>query len=313
MGGGGGGVTPAIDYVAGALAGSANIAVGFPADTVKVRLQNRLNPYSGAWHCAASIVRYEGVHALYRGMSPQLVGGALETGVNYAVYQAMLGWTQRSAAAGGLGLPAGAAAPLSAAAAGCVLSFVLSPAELVKCRLQLGGTERYHAYSGPLDCLRQTVQAEGLRGLMRGLGGTMAREIPGNAVYFSTYQLLRHWLPGKAPDPSHPDAQQQPHGLLAALADATSAVVCGGLAGMVMWSVVLPLDTAKTRIQTAYLGSPYDVGVLRQLRIIHREGGLAALYAGLTPTLVRAFPANAAQWLAWELCMQQAQRWGLAS
>lgn len=31
---------------------------------------------------------------LYRGMSPQLVGGALETGVNYAVYQAMLKWTQ---------------------------------------------------------------------------------------------------------------------------------------------------------------------------------------------------------------------------
>lgn len=31
---------------------------------------------------------------LYRGMSPQLVGGALETGVNYAVYQAMLKLTQ---------------------------------------------------------------------------------------------------------------------------------------------------------------------------------------------------------------------------
>lgn len=28
---------------------------------VKVRLQNPLNPYSGAWHCATSIVRYEGV------------------------------------------------------------------------------------------------------------------------------------------------------------------------------------------------------------------------------------------------------------
>ncbi len=68
-------------------------------------------------------------------MSPQLVGGALETGVNYAAYQAMLSWTQRSAAAGGLGLPAAAAVPLSAAAAGCVLSFVLSPAELVKVRL----------------------------------------------------------------------------------------------------------------------------------------------------------------------------------
>lgn len=37
-------------------------------------------------------------------------------------------------------------------------------------------------------------------------------------------------------------------------------------------------------------------------------GGLKTLYAGLSPTLIRAFPANAAQWLAWELCMQQVAR-----
>jgi hypothetical protein len=271
--------------------------------------------------------------------------------------------------------------------------------------MQLGGTERYHNYSGPLDCLRQTVRQEGLRGLMRGLGGTMAREMPGNAVCelqpaavawcsgqaggtvaaasgvciacfpalhdstkpappsadFGTYRLLRHWLPGKAPGDTSA-GPSQPAGLLQALADAMSAVVCGGLAGMVMWAAILPLDAAKTRIQTAYPGSPHDVGVLRQLRLIHREGGLwlcaqvcmradgrwccrvchgvavpscldchaikatsqllpaclpaclpaggvQALYAGLTPTLARAFPANAAQWLAWELCLRQLQRW----
>ncbi|KAI7838108.1 hypothetical protein COHA_008116 [Chlorella ohadii] len=300
MGGGGGGSNPTVDYVAGAFAGSANIAIGFPFDTVKVRLQNRLNPYSGPWHCVTSIVRYEGARMLYRGMSPQLVGGALETGVNYAVYQAMLKLTQGP----DLQLPDAAAVPLSAGAAGIVLSFVLSPAEL--CRLQLGGTERYHSYSGPIDCLRQTVKSEGWRGLTRGLGGTMARECPGNAVYFSCYSLLRHWLPGKAPLPG---AADQPRSLWQALADAGSAIVCGGLAGMAMWAAILPIDVAKTRIQTAYPGSYYDVGILKQLQILYREDGLRALYAGLSPTLIRAFPANAAQWLAWELCMQQWQRW----
>lgn len=34
--------------------------------------------------------------------------------------------------------------------------------------------------------------------------------------------------------------------------DCASAIGCGGLAGTVMWSAVLPLDVAKTRIQTAY-------------------------------------------------------------
>lgn len=37
------------------------------------------------------------------------------------------------------------------------------------------------------------------------------------------------------------------------------------------------------------------------------------MYAGLSPTLARAFPANAAQWLAWELCLQHMRRSGGAA
>jgi hypothetical protein len=72
-----------------------------------------------------------------------------------------------------------------------------------------------------------------------------------------------------------------------------------------MWFIVLPLDVAKTRLQTSGPGSAWDVGVLRHLRLLWQEGRLRALYSGLTPTLVRAFPANAFQWVAWELAMQQ--------
>lgn len=46
-GGGGSSSTAAADYVCGAAAGAANIVSGFPFDTVKVRLQNTLCPYSG--------------------------------------------------------------------------------------------------------------------------------------------------------------------------------------------------------------------------------------------------------------------------
>lgn len=72
-----------------------------------------------------------------------------------------------------------------------------------------------------------------------------------------------------------------------------------------MWGTVLPLDVAKTRIQTAQPGSAWDTGVLKQLRMLWQEGGRRSLWAGLSPTLVRAFPANACQWLAWEVAMRQ--------
>jgi hypothetical protein len=122
-------------------------------------------------------------------------------------------------------------------------------------------------------------------------------------VYFGSYLAMREWLPGKALDPS------QPQSLLQSLANAGSAVACGAAAGMLMWTAILPIDVAKTRIQTAWPGSAHDVGILQQLRLLHCEGGVRRLYAGLTPTLLRAAPANAAQWLTWELCMQQWHRW----
>ena len=61
---------------------------------------------------------------------------------------------------------------------------------------------------------------------------------------------------------------------------------------------------AKTRRQTAGPGTRYDVSTARNLALLWAEGGRRALYAGLTPTLLRAFPANAAQWLAWEFAIR---------
>lgn len=233
----------------------------------------------------------EGVRRLYAGLSAPLIGGALETGINYAVYQqAMAALSDTTDMI---------ATPISAAAAGFCLSFIVSPAELIKCRLQLGASDPAHKYKGPLDCLRQLFKEEGYyRGLTRGLGHTMAREMPGNAIYFSSYVALREVLPGKVED------SQIPRKLSDHIFDASSAVACGGLAGMLMWLVVLPIDSAKTNKQTATPGSKHDVGLIKQLKLLYRRGGLGSLYAGLTPTLIRAFPANACQWLTWELCMQ---------
>jgi hypothetical protein len=43
-------------------------------------------------------------------------------------------------------------------------------------------------------------------------------------------------------------------------------VASGGIAGAVFWSVMLPVDGAKTRIQAAVPGGVDDVGVWAHLR-----------------------------------------------
>jgi solute carrier family 25 carnitine/acylcarnitine transporter 20/29 len=59
-------------------------------------------------------------------------------------------------------------------------SFVLSPIELVKCRLQVQRECKANAYyKGPVDCLRKIIVDEGIRhGLFKGLASTLARETP---------------------------------------------------------------------------------------------------------------------------------------
>ncbi len=76
--------------------------------------------------------------------------------------------------------------------------------------------------------------------------------------------------------------------------DSASAVGCGGLAGTIMWSVVLPLDVAKTRIQTAHpvralsprpLTSSAELP-LRQFAGVWCEHHAQDTQAALTPTLI---------------------------
>ena len=64
--------------------------------------------------------------------------------------------------------------------AGFVNSIVLSPIELVKCRLQLQTQSRTNAYyKGSIDCLVKIVSEEGIsNGFFKGLVPTIVREIP---------------------------------------------------------------------------------------------------------------------------------------
>lgn len=74
----------------------------------------------------------------------------------------------------------------------------------------------------------------------------------------------------------------------------------GGLAGMFGWTAAMPFDVPKTNVQSSWntkvVGSYFPM-----LFKIARERGVLGLYSGLGPTLLRAFPANAALFLGVEM------------
>lgn len=305
------------DYAAGFAAGVATVLIGHPFDTVKVKLQTQNTEvstvrYRNAANCILAILKTEGLKGFYRGASSSFVGVALESSVLFGAYSQM-----RSALQGREGgEPELFSIVPAAAVGGACISMILCPTELVKCRLQVqvneGGTSslRVQRYDGPLDCLQKTIKNSGVQGVFRGGVSTLLRECTGNSFFFATYEFSRYRMlraleycnevesqPTKA-DSWNRVLRGQSHSKM--MVEGVVDVLSGGLAGMVFWAVVLPFDVAKTRIQTA-VDPNSSRNPFRNLKMIYRELGIRGLYAGLGPTLARAFPANAAAMVTWEL------------
>lgn len=103
-------------------------------------------------------------------------------------------------------------------------TFVLTPIELVKCRLQVQDGHAINNYSGPIDCAKHIYQRNGLRGLFLGQLVTMGREIPAMGAYFTTYEFSKR------------NMLERNMNLHSAL------IVSGGLAGIACWVVGYPQD-----------------------------------------------------------------------
>lgn len=246
--------------------GCAGVIVGHPLDTVKVCLQTQSvnNPkYNGTVDCLRQLIAKEGIRGVYRGMSSPLAGVAAINAIVFGVY----GNAQRN-----LKEPdALSSYCIAGAAAGFSQSFFCSPMELAKSRVQVAGDS-----NGPLQCLKNIYLTEGYRGIFRGLGITLAREIPAFGSYFITYEYLTRSKDNKP-------------------ASTLTMLFAGGLAGVVSWAIVYPVDVLKSRIQIDGMTSPAKyLNTMDCLRKSIKSEGYSFLFKGITPTLLRAFPVNAA-------------------
>ncbi|XP_057421313.1 mitochondrial arginine transporter BAC1 [Lotus japonicus] len=288
------------EYVAGLLAGVAAVATGHPFDTVKVKLQKHntegnIIRYKNGLHCTSRILQTEGIKGLYRGATSSFAGMALEGSLFFGMYSQTKQYLQ-----GGVqsGEPRPQVIIPAAAFSGAINSFVLCPTELLKCRMQIQGTDSLvpmsSRYSSPLDCALKTVKNEGVTGIFRGGCATLLRESMGNATFFSVYEYMRYHLHSRI-KPASSD--------YSGLIDIGIGIVTGGVSGIAFWLAVLPLDVAKTLIQTnPDKNSQRNPFVI--LSSIYKRAGLKGCYTGLGPTLSRAFPANAATIVTWELALK---------
>ena len=80
-------------------------------------------------------------------------------------------------------------------------------------------------------------------------------------------------------------------------------MTAGGTAGVLSWMISYPLDVLKSRIQADNLTQRKYSGIIDCYQKTICRDGQRALYVGITPALLRAFPSNGALFTVHAMCL----------
>lgn len=178
-------LTLARRLTSGAMAGMTATALTHPLDTVRLRLALPTSRYSGMTNAMVTITRTEGVLALYKGLSPTLIGIAPYAALNFACYDMCKHWVYGDSGKqnvfANLGIGAGA---------GTFAATVCYPLDTIRRRQQMEGT----VYKNQLDAFRTIWKGEGLRGFYRGWAANCLKVVPQNSIRFVSYEIMKSLL-----------------------------------------------------------------------------------------------------------------------
>ncbi|KAJ7770487.1 mitochondrial carrier domain-containing protein [Mycena metata] len=273
------------EIVLGSFAGIVSEVIEYPADLAKVRLQAQLltppadesQRFKGPIDTLKTTWKHEGFRGLYRGLPAPVAGSMVETGalfLSYSYFQNLIR-TYTTSPSPQLTIPQ---LGLAAAGAGFVTSFILTPIELIKCKMQvqlMNTTTSARVppiHSGPksvaallraqppspifdhiigssggrppglMAIVRSTVAAHGVRGLWLGHTGTILRETGGTASWFAVKEWVASGLLDRRLGPTRAASNNNLLLWESALAGAVSGAACV--------LALYPADTVKSAMQT---------------------------------------------------------------
>ena len=145
-------------------------------------------------------------------------------------------------------------------------------------------------YASSAACARAVVASEGVAALYRGFGATCARNTTFNGIYFGLIFAGQSALPPRA-----------------GAADVAQNLGVGAAAGAAATLFKAPFDVVKSRIQAqlpdAATGALRYRHTWQAVGLVAREEGVAALWKGLGPMLVRCTLGFSISYAAFDLAL----------
>lgn len=183
----------------GTIAGLLQIILTYPLELVKTRLtisREMLNSrgqksYSGIFDCFRETITKEGYKGLFKGIGPTLVTGGPYIGLQmafYDVYKKFLGVDENQ----GTNFQVVLLKLVAGAMSGVTAQSLTYPGDTVRRRMQtngIGGEQR--KYKNSFDAVKKMFVQEGGKSFFRGMLTDAIRCIPGAAIQFVAYDLLK--------------------------------------------------------------------------------------------------------------------------
>ncbi|KAJ7437379.1 mitochondrial carrier domain-containing protein [Mycena galericulata] len=312
-------VRAARDISYGIVAGIASKIFEHPFDLTKVRLQAQVLEaearFTGPIDCLTKTWKNEGIRGLYRGLPAPIVGAMAENASLFLSYRELqdaikLANHQAKEEPSSMGQIA-----LAGAGAGAITSFLLTPIELVKCKMQVQMLVSPTLATllsppphllGPISVFMSVIHNTGIRGLWLGHTGTFIRETGGTAAWFTTKEVVASLIVARR--------QNKTEGVSRLTSASTKelrpweSAFSGACAGASFNLALFPADTVKSAMQTeeelrpvARTGNAAPrASFFATFKAMYRAQGIRGLYAGCGITVARSIPSSAIIFLIYD-------------
>jgi solute carrier family 25 citrate transporter 1 len=197
-------VSGGANFMAGLAAGVTEaVAVVTPMEVVKIRLQAQhhsmsdpldIPKYRNAAHACFTVIKEEGVSALYRGVSLTALRQGTNQAANFTAYTELKEMLQQRQDDPSAPLPSWQTSIIGLIS-GAVGPFSNAPIDTIKTRLQRTPAEPGQTAMGRITMIAtQMWKQEGIRAFWMGITPRVMRVAPGQAVTFAVYEYLKRIL-----------------------------------------------------------------------------------------------------------------------
>lgn len=259
---------PVLVLGAGLIAGTAEVIITYPLDTIKTHMQ--INSNTNIFNTSRNILNTSGFLGLYYGVIPSITQVAGKASIRFTLYEQI-----RNKFKNDNGDVTNSKNLIAGLISGAMEAIIwTSPTERIKILQQ-----NSNKYIPTANIIRNIIKTDGIMGLYKGTVPTIYKQSLSVGSRFWLYNIIKEYFQN--------DGKQ---------INSYQTLFTGFIAGGLSTTFNHPFDVVKSRIQS----NKNQGGTFSIMTDIYQKNGIKGLFSGLTPRFYRVGLAQGITFLIYE-------------